>query len=283
MKIIETISEFSQTRENVLRPMGLVPTMGFLHEGHQALIRRSKQENKTTTVSIFVNPTQFGPAEDFGEYPRDMETDLKLLESEGVDFVFAPRIDEMYPSGFSTYVEVGELAENLEGKYRPTHFKGVATVVCKLLNVCRPDHAYFGQKDAQQCAVIKKLNQDLALGVEVVVVPTVRDSDGLALSSRNIYLKQEERRAALFLSKGLFVARDLLKSGVRSADALVNAAREVIESSSLISVDYIHLTNPDTLEEVSSVSEDALLSVAIRVGEIRLIDNVLLNGRSLSS
>lgn len=279
MKIIDTISEFRKTSENVLRPMGLVPTMGFLHEGHQALIRLSKEENKTSTVSIFVNPTQFGPEEDFGDYPRDMEADLKLLESEGVDLVFAPRVDEIYPSGFSTYVEVGEIAKSLEGKHRPTHFRGVATVVCKLLNVCRPDRAYFGQKDAQQCAVIKRLNQDLALGVEVVIVPTVRDSDGLALSSRNIYLKQHERGAALLLSQGLFVAREIFKSGVRSAEVLISAACEVMESSPLISIDYIHLTDTDTLEEVNSVSGDALLSAAIRLGEVRLIDNLILTDK----
>ena len=279
MKIIGTISEFRKTGGNVLRPMGLVPTMGFLHEGHQALIRQSKKENKTSTVSIFVNPTQFGPTEGFGEYPRDMEADLKLLESEGIDLVFAPRVDEVYPSGFSTYVEVGELAKSLEGKHRPTHFRGVATVVCKLLNVCRPDRAYFGQKDAQQCAVIKRLNQDLALGVEVVIVPTVRDSDGLALSSRNIYLKQHEREAALFLSQGLFLARDLFKSGVRSVEVLINAASEVMESSPLISIDYIHLTDPDTLEGVHSLSGNALLSAAIRVGEVRLIDNLILTDK----
>ena len=186
LKIIETVAEFRKAYEGIVKPLGLVPTMGFLHDGHRALVKRARAENATVVTSIFVNPTQFGPSEDFASYPKSMEADLAILESEGVDFVLAPSVDEVYPTGFSAYIDVGPIGERLEGEHRPDHFRGVATVVCKLLSTVRPDKVYFGQKDAQQCLVIKRLNTDLNLGAEVVVVPTVRESDGLALSSRNV-------------------------------------------------------------------------------------------------
>ena len=276
MQVIKTISEFRVAGRSAPRPMGLVPTMGYLHEGHLSLVRRALADNATVSASIFVNPTQFGPNEDMSTYPRDMEGDLAKLEAEGVDLVFAPAPQEVYPPGFDTYVDVGELATKLEGASRPDHFRGVATVVCKLLTIVRPDNVYFGQKDAQQCLVIKRLNADLNLGAEVVVMPTVRDPDGLALSSRNARLIDGDRKAALTLSRSLNLAREMYESENRDAKEIRVRMRKLIESEPRTSVDYISIADAETLDELDTVDRPALVSLAVRVSDVRLIDNILL-------
>ena len=220
MKVISTISDFRAAERAATKPLGLVPTMGYLHEGHLSLVRRCRVDNSTAVASIFVNPTQFGPREDLSTYPRDMEGDLAKLRAEGNDIVFAPSATEIYPTGFDTTIDVGDIARRLEGEHRPGHFHGVATVVCKLLTIVRPDNVYFGQKDAQQCLVIKRMNADLNLGANVVVLPTIRDPDGLALSSRNAYLSPDQRESALSLYESLKLAETALHSdGVRDASA----------------------------------------------------------------
>ena len=262
------------------RPLGLVPTMGALHGGHMELVRRARSENTTLAVSIFVNPTQFGPREDYSSYPGDMGSDLSKLQDAGVDLVFAPPLEEIYPQGFDTYVDVGRIAGRLEGKSRPGHFRGVATVVYKLLAIARPDRAYFGQKDAQQSLVVKQLNADLNLDAEIVVVPTVREADGLALSSRNSYLTSPERKAALVLYKSLCLARELWESGTSDAEEVRNRMRELIEGEPLAGIDYVSVADATTLEELDSIGGPALVSLAVRVGKARLIDNTVLQRTS---
>ena len=258
------------------RPLGLVPTMGFLHDGHMALVRQAREDNDSLVVSIFVNPAQFGPGEDFEAYPRDMESDLSKLRETGVDVVFAPSVGAMYRDGFETQVEVGGLGERLEGKSRPGHFRSVATVVCKLLSAIRPDRAYFGQKDAQQCLVVKRMAVDLDLGAEIVVVPTVREADGLALSSRNAYLGPEEKRAATVLYRALSLARDLRNGGLTDAGELRRMMQALIESESHATLDYVSISDAATLEELTIVEGPARALVAARIGPARLIDNVAL-------
>ena len=276
MKVIQTVAEFRAAQREYLRPLGLVPTMGYLHEGHLSLVRRCREDNATAVVSIFVNPTQFGLSEDLSTYPRDMEGDLAKLEAEGVDLVFAPDASEMYPDGFETTIDVGSIARRLEGEHRPGHFQGVATVVCKLLTIVRPDSVYFGQKDAQQCLVIKRLNADLDLGAEVVVLPTVRDPDGLALSSRNAYLSDEDREAALSLYRALSLAESLYADGVRDADAMRREMLDLLESEPEASVEYVSVADAEMLVELDSIEGPALVSMAVRIGKVRLIDNVVL-------
>ena len=271
MKVIETVEGFRREERRVGRPLGLVPTMGFLHEGHMSLVRRARSENATVAASIFVNPAQFGPREDYSAYPRDMRSDLSMLESEGVDLVFAPSAAEMYPAGFETYVDVGRIADRLESAARPGHFRGVATVVCKLLVIVRPDSAYFGQKDAQQSLVLRRLSADLNLGVEIVVCPTVREADGLALSSRNAYLGTEERKAATVLYRALCQAGGL---GESRADEVRRQMRALIEAEPLATIDYVSVADPETLEELDHIAGTALVSLAVRVGKTRLIDNI---------
>ena len=272
MKVVNTIGGFRAEHTRVDRPLGLVPTMGALHEGHMALVRRARSENLTLAVSVFVNPAQFGPGEDLASYPRDIDADLLKLESAGTDLVFAPSVGEIYPDGFDTYVDVGRTAERLEGAARPGHFRGVATVVCKLLAIVRPDRAYFGQKDAQQSLVVNRLNADLNLGAEIVVVPTVREADGLALSSRNVYLGPEERNAATVLYRALSLARDL---GISDAEETRCQMRALIESEPLARIDYVSIADAATLEELDQISGPALASLAVRIGETRLIDNIV--------
>ena len=276
MKTIETVAELRKELAGAARPLGLVPTMGALHDGHLALVDRARLDNSTVCATIFVNPTQFGPREDFSAYPRDTEADLGKLERAGTDIVFAPSLKEMYPDGFDTYVDVGRVAARLEGERRPGHFRGVATVVCKLLVAARPDRAYFGQKDAQQCVVVKRLNADLDLGAEIVVVPTVREQDGLALSSRNEYLSPPERRAATVVYRALELARSMYGDGVADAGSIRREVRSLIDAEPLARVDYVSVADPDTLEELELVTLGALTSLAVYVGETRLIDNVTL-------
>ncbi len=275
MKVIQTVADFREAQRAYPRPLGLVPTMGYLHEGHLSLVRRCRKDNATAVASIFVNPTQFGPSEDLSTYPRDMEGDLTKLEAEGVDLVFAPDASEMYPDGFETTIDVGGIANRLEGEHRPGHFRGVATVVCKLLTIVRPDNVYFGQKDAQQCLVIKRLNADLDLGAEVIVMPTVRDTDGLAMSSRNAYLSNEDRKAALSLYRSLSLAESLYADGVRNANKVRREMLDLLESE-LAAVEYVSVADAETLVELDSVDRPALVSMAVRIGRVRLIDNVVL-------
>ena len=276
MQLIETVSEFRVAERSAARPLGLVPTMGYLHAGHMSLARRARADNATVSASIFVNPTQFAPNEELAAYPRDMAGDLAKLEEAGVDLVFAPAPQEVYPAGFDTRVDVGEIAAKLEGASRPDHFRGVATVVCKLLTIVRPDKVYFGQKDAQQCLVIKRLNTDLNLGAEVVVSPTIRDSDGLALSSRNAYLRDGDRESALTLSRSLNLAREMHQSEILNAKKISTQMRNLIESEPQTSVDYISISDAETLDELDIIDRPALVSLAVRIGDVRLIDNTLL-------
>ncbi len=276
MHVITTVAEMIKARDLAKRPLGLVPTMGYLHEGHLTLARQARQETRTVVASIFVNPTQFGPAEDFASYPRDMERDLSLLRSEGVDIVFAPTVEEMYPKGYSTYVEVEGVTKPLEGARRPGHFRGVATVVAKLFTIVRPDRSYFGQKDGQQVAVVKRLTQDLNLGTEIIVVPTVREPDGLAMSSRNVYLTQEERRAAPVLYRALCRVREMWQQGQRDAGVLRQEMESIITAGPLSHIDYVSIADAETLEELKRVDGPAMVSLAVRFGRTHLIDNVML-------
>jgi pantoate--beta-alanine ligase len=256
--------------------LGLVPTMGYLHAGHASLVERARRENERVAASLFVNPTQFGPGEDFARYPRDLERDQALLQSAGCDLLFAPAVEEMYAPGAATFVDVGPLAEPLEGARRPGHFRGVATVVLKLFGIFRPERAYFGQKDAQQLAVIRRLARDLNLAVEIVGCPTVREADGLAMSSRNAYLTPEERRAAPVLYRALSAAREPWTAGERRGDVLRAAMKGVLDAEPLARIDYVSAAEPDTLAEIEEARGPALLSMAVFLGRARLIDNLLL-------
>lgn len=279
MQVLRTITEArSVIREmrTLGKTVGLVPTMGALHEGHLSLVRASRGSCEATVVSIFVNPTQFGPNEDLVKYPRTFEADCAALEREGVDAVFAPSAGEMYAPGASTFVEVEGLSARLDGGSRPGHFRGVATVVAKLFNIVGPDRAFFGQKDAAQVAVLRKMVRDLNFPVELVVCPIVREPDGLAMSSRNRYLSAEERRQALALHGALGEIERLAAAGVTDARELIAAAEAVLASESLVRVDYCRVVDPDTLEDVANVRGGALAAVAAFVGTTRLIDNVLI-------
>jgi pantoate--beta-alanine ligase len=250
--------------------------MGFLHEGHLALVQAARLENDHVGVSIFVNPTQFGPSEDLGAYPRDLERDLSRLDELGVDLVWTPPAEEVYPAGFQTYVTVEDVTKTLEGAARPTHFRGVATVVAKLFNVFQADRAYFGQKDAQQVVVIRQMARDLAFPVEVVVRPTVRERDGLAKSSRNTYLTAEQRAAAPALYRALSAARRCWDEGERDGERLRQVMLDVLNAEPLAKVDYVSAADPRTLVELGAAEHGVLLSMAVRVGRARLIDNLLL-------
>jgi len=276
MKVIETIADLREARRACAGTVGFVPTMGYLHEGHLELVRRAREECQTVIVSIFVNPTQFGPKEDFTTYPRDTERDLSLLEPM-TDIVFMPIPEEMYPDGSSTRVDVQGLTEVLEGASRPGHFRGVATVVTKLFNIVQPDRAYFGEKDAQQLRVIMRMVRDLDMPVEVVPCPTVREPDGLAMSSRNTYLTPDQRRAAVILYKSLMMAGEMWATGEHDVATIKQAMTKLIEAEPLAQIDYISLADPDTLEELAGSHARALVSMAVRFGKTRLIDNRLLS------
>jgi pantoate--beta-alanine ligase len=257
---------------------GLVPTMGYLHEGHLALVRRARAENDRVAVTIYVNPAQFAPTEDLSTYPRNLERDLDLLRPLGVDFVFTPTDAIMYPAGYQTYINVEQISRMLEGSSRPIHFRGVATVVAKLFNILQPTHAYFGQKDAQQTVVIRRMAADLNFNLEVVICPTVREADGLAMSSRNVYLTPEQRAAAPALYRALSAARDAYLSGERSGDRLRDILRSTVAAEQLARIDYVSAADPQTLVEVDKSAGDAILfSLAVFFGKTRLIDNIPAN------
>jgi pantoate--beta-alanine ligase len=277
MKVVRTIAELRAELAYAPRPVGLVPTMGFFHDGHLSLMRAARAANKTVVVSLFVNPTQFGPTEDLEAYPRDEQGDLELADALGVDIVFAPSVQEVYPDGFDTTVEVGGLTEPLDGAARPGHFKGVTTIVTKLLNMVGPDAAYFGQKDAQQALVIQKLVRDLNMPVRIEVCPTIRESDGLAMSSRNAYLTDEERIRATALSRALQAAEQTVARGDLDADAVIAAARRELDEAG-IEPEYLELRSATDLTPAERVNGSTLLAVAARVGRARLIDNTMLKG-----
>lgn len=275
MMIAETVGAVRAAREaETGLSWGFVPTMGYLHEGHLSLVRLARAANDRVAVSIYVNPTQFAPTEDLGSYPRDLERDLRLLRAEGVDLVFTPDDATMYPPGFQTAVTVTRVTQLLEGASRPTHFQGVTTVVGKLLNIFAPDRVYFGQKDAQQVVVVRRMVADLNFGVEIVVGPIVREPDGLAMSSRNTRLTAEQRAAAPVLYKALSAARAALEAGERSGTALRRQMESTIDAEPLASLDYASVADPETLVELDLVSGSALLSLAVRFGAVRLIDNM---------
>ncbi len=276
MRIVHTLEELRAIRPSLEPRVGFVPTMGYLHEGHLSLVRRARQECQSVVVSIFVNPTQFGPGEDLARYPRDLERDLRLLDPLGVDLLWAPTAEVMYPPGFQTWVEVEGLTRPLEGAARPGHFRGVTTVVAKLFNAVQPQVAYFGQKDAQQAVVVRRMTQDLNFPIEIVVCPTVREADGLAMSSRNVYLDPPQRQAATVLYRALSAARAAYDGGERQAERLRQVMRQVLASEPLAQVQYVSCADYETLEELEQVRGRALLSLAVFIGKTRLIDNFVL-------
>ena len=274
MIIISTLDELRRERARLDNPLGLVPTMGFLHDGHLSLVRLARAQCASVAVSIFVNPTQFGPQEDLAAYPRNLPRDLALLEEAGVDLVWTPTPEIMYPPGFQTWITVEEVSQPLEGAMRPGHFRGVATVVAKLFNAVQPERAYFGQKDAQQVAVLRRMVQDLNLPVEMVIGPIQREADGLAMSSRNTYLDPAERQAATVLSRALANAAKAYADGERQADRLRQVMRETIQAEPLARLQYVSCADPNTLQELEGpLTGPALLSMAVYVGKTRLIDN----------
>ena len=276
MKTLYTIAEVRKWRRKAGGTVGFVPTMGYLHEGHIELVRRARAENKHVAASIFVNPTQFGPSDDFATYPRDPERDRFLLKEEKVDAVFIADEDEMYPSESRTWVEVEDVTQRLEGAHRPDHFRGVATVVAKLFNIVEPTRAYFGQKDAQQLVVIRKMVRDLNMNIEIVAVPTVRELDGLAMSSRNVYLDPEERESAVVLYKALLTALKMWEGGERDPNSLRSEMTALIQAEPRAAIDYVSIADAETLEEMEEINGRALVSLAVRIGKTRLIDNMTL-------
>ena len=281
MQVITKIGQLKQivhTAKREGKTVGLVPTMGYLHEGHLTLMRRARQEQGLVIATLFVNPLQFGPQEDYADYPRDLERDCRLAESTGIDVLFAPSVDEMYPAGngkILSFVDVEKITATLCGASRPGHFRGVATVVTKLFNIAEADVAYFGQKDAQQVAVIRRMTEDLNMNVKIVAVPIVREPDGLAMSSRNKYLAPAQRQAALVLSRSLERAASLLAAGERDSALILAAVRELIDQQPLAEIDYVSLVDPLSLAEIERVEQQALLALAVKFGKTRLIDNML--------
>jgi pantoate--beta-alanine ligase len=281
MRIISTVADMQAACRELRqsgKSLGLVPTMGALHQGHLSLIRAARAHNQAVAASIFVNPLQFGPNEDFSKYPRTFDRDRQLLEAEKVDLLFAPSSEEMYPKGASTTIHVAGLSEKLDGRSRPGHFQGVTTVVAKLFEIVRPHRAYFGQKDAAQVAVIRKMVDDLNMDLELVVCPIVRESDGLALSSRNAYLSPEQRKQALTLYRSLIRVQTFADRGERSSSALIEAGKQVIADEPAVKLDYFEIVNPNSLDPVADITQGALVAVAAWVGTTRLIDNIVLHG-----
>ena len=274
MKTVETIARYCEKRHKLVEPVGFVPTMGYLHEGHLSLVRKAREENKTVVVSIFVNPTQFGPGEDFKSYPRDTERDLTMLEPY-TDIVFMPLADELYPTGYDSWVDIEGITDVLEGARRPGHFRGVATVCTKLFNIVQPTRAYFAQKDAQQLLVIRKMVSELNMPLEIVACPTIRERDGLAMSSRNAYLNAEQRQSATVLYRALMLAEQLYTGGERDANTIRRRMAEMIEKEPLAEIDYISVADAETLKELDKIGDNALVSLAVKIGATRLIDNVV--------
>jgi pantoate--beta-alanine ligase len=257
------------------KTIGFVPTMGALHKGHLSLIRKARSDNDKVVVSIFVNPIQFGPKEDFIKYPRNLLQDAALCRKEGVDIIFYPDADQMYPANFRTYVKVCDLSDCLCGQSRPGHFKGVATVVTKLFNIVSPDIAYFGQKDAQQAVIIRRMADDLNIPVKIKVMPTVRERDGLAMSSRNVHLSEEERKDALVLSQSLNLAKDLIKRGMNDADKIIRSMRQLMQRKETAQIDYIAIVDSVSLKPIKKITDNCLIALAVWIGKTRLIDNIL--------
>lgn len=277
IRIPRIMREISKNLRAKSKSIGFVPTMGALHEGHLSLIKRAKEENDITVVSIFVNPIQFSQGEDYDRYPRELEKDSKKLRDLGIDFLFYPDADSLYPEGYSTYVNVENLSNKLCGKFRPGHFRGVATVVCKLFNIVNPTRAYFGQKDYQQTLIIRKMVEDLNFDVEIIICPTIREQDGLAMSSRNTYLNEEERKAARIIYKALTEGEKLLRSQINPAD-VTQRIQEILKSEPLVrEIQYAGVFDPQTLDELKERSNAYLLAVAVKIGDTRLIDNVLVD------
>lgn len=279
MKIVKSPGKLLQYLKKVrapARPIGFVPTMGALHKGHLRLIRAARRENKTVVVSIFVNPTQFAPQEDLKMYPRPINKDLVFCREEKVDFVFLPKPQDIYPRAFATYVNVEGLSEKLCGKSRPGHFRGVCTILAKLFNIIQPDGAYFGQKDAQQAIIVKKMVKDLNIPLKIKVVPTLREKDGLALSSRNIYLTGLERQDALVLSRALNLAKVLIKGGAKNTVRIISRMKQMIKQKKNAKIDYIAIVDPINLKPLKNISGNCLIALAVRVGKTRLIDNMII-------
>lgn len=282
MSIIRSKSEMCRTSKKARlagQRIGFVPTMGALHQGHLSLIRQARRENDFVVVSIFVNPTQFGPKDDFKKYPRNLKRDVQMCKKEGVNIIFYPDTKEMYPQGYKTFVTVEDLSNVMCGKFRPGHFKGVTTVVTKLFNIVQPDIAYFGQKDAQQAIIIKRLVCDLNIPVKIKVMPTVREIDGLAMSSRNQYLNEKERKDALVLSRSLNLAKNLIKGGAKDVDEIVGKMRSLINKKNTAKIDYITIVDPGGLKPVKKVSGNCLIALAVWIGKTRLIDNIIVTGK----
>lgn len=279
MKIVSTVeevrAEVKKWREDGLS-VGLVPTMGYLHEGHKSLIDKAVEQNDKVVVSVFVNPIQFGPTEDLATYPRDLERDAVLCENAGVSLIFHPEKENMYFDDFCTYIDMENLTKGLCGKTRPTHFRGVCTVVGKLFNIVQPDRAYFGQKDAQQLAVIRRMVRDLNFNLDIIGCPIIREEDGLAKSSRNTYLSPEERKAAVILHKGLVKGEEMVRSGEKNSAAVINAIREIIESEPLAKIDYVEIVDFDNIQPVETIEGTVLTAVAVYIGKTRLIDNFII-------
>ncbi len=280
MRIITKVKEMQKVADELRREgkiIGIVPTMGYLHEGHLSLIKIAKEKSDVVITTIFVNPLQFAPHEDYNKYPRDFERDVKLAQSAGCDIIFYPSVEEMYPENFLTYVEVEKITKVLEGEFRPTHFRGVTTVVAKLFNITKPRIAVFGQKDAQQALIIKQMVRDLNFDIEIIVAPIVREADGLAMSSRNVYLSESERKDATVLYQSLKLAEKLIREGERNPQNIISQMEELIKSKPTAKIDYIAIADPNTLEKVEKLKEgeEYLVAIAVRIGSTRLIDNTL--------
>lgn len=280
MQVVKNIQEMKKISNNLIqnkKSIGFVPTMGYLHEGHLSLVKKAREDNDFVVVSIFVNPTQFGPNEDFNSYPRDLKRDLDLLEKLNVDYVFVPDVNDMYPKDFSTFVEETKLSKFLCGRSRPGHFRGVCTVVTKLFNIVKPTRAYFGQKDAQQFRILRRMVRDLNLDVEMIEMPIVREKDGLAMSSRNTYLTPEERKEATRLYKSLLKAKEMIESGIKDTEIIKSEMKKILDHP-LLKIDYIEIVDEETLEPVKKVENKVIIALAVYLGKARLIDNMILKG-----
>ncbi len=280
MRIVSTTKEMNSISDEIRKQGGsiaLVPTMGYFHEGHLRLMREGRKRGDVLVVSLFVNPTQFGEDEDYGTYPRDFSRDKELAEGVGVDILFVPSIEEMYPEDYQTFVEVERLTETMEGEFRPGHFRGVTTVVAKLFNIVKPHSAIFGEKDFQQLVVIRRMAEDLNMGIEVIGIPTVREGDGLAMSSRNSYLTMNQRKAALSLNRSLREAAQLFRSGERNPRRIIEAVKRVVESEGMVTLQYVEIRDAETLEEIEIIEGRVVIACAMKVGKVRLIDNVILD------